>query len=560
VLCAALASALVPGPAFGASTRTDVTVLGTTYDIDNYDASGMGDDTPALTHDVTAKLTSYAVDQTEAHTLDLVFGTNGDTDWVRFNVTSGDLLDKASFLFRATSTMYNVDTVIEVYGPHASSSFPYTDGWLSGEGDPIAQASNDEDYWRDWSHGTHDSGLLFRPSVAGTYYVRIRPYAGGGIYNSEAGSYTLHMKRGLLQRVDGATRIQTAIEVSRLIYGGAPGPEATPIAVVVANAFNFPDALGGSVLAGISDGVLLLTPPNALPAEVGAEITRLGAQRIYVVGGEAAVGPAVVTALQALPGNPPVYRVEGDDRYMTAVEVALQAQSDVAGYGETMPHLAILAYGQNFPDALAASAYSAARNVPILLTNSATLHPDTDEAFFHLGTTDVIIVGGTAVISAAIENQLKTRFGSGHVLRIAGDNRYETAKEFAAWACDIKGPGARDFAGVGTPASPNLVPRLQSRHFGIASGETFPDALAGGAACGLVTAPILLNSKSNPYGYLTQEHDGSLPPGDTDWVGEFHTQYPDDPFLDGLVFGGPAALTDTTMAIIDNSLMLVNAP
>lgn len=95
---------------------------------------------------------------------------------------------------------------------------------------------------------------------------------------------------------------------------------------------------------------------------------------------------------------------------------------------------------------------------------------------------------------------------------------------------------------------------------GIASGETFPDALAGGAACGLVGGPLLLNAKSNPYGYITAEFDGSLPPGDTDWVGEYHNIYPTTPFLESFVFGGTAAITADTMAILDNSLMLVSLP
>jgi len=344
------------------------------------------------------------------------------------------------------------------------------------------------------------------------------------------------------------------------MYQEAPAPAARDIAAVVACSANYPDALSGSVLAGVSDGPLLLTPRTYLPEEVGDEILRLGVSRVYVVGGSDVVSDDVFSAIQDLNPGIGVYRVEGDDRAMTAVEVALQAKADAVGYGEAFPTMAVVAFGWNFPDALAAAPLAAARNVPILLTRTATLNEDAEEALYHLGTTDVVIVGGPDVVGPAVEQRLKDILGSTHVLRLEGDTRYETAKVFASWACDLTGPGARGDALVGTSASSALLVRLDPWAFGIASGENFPDALSGGVACGLVNRPLLLTKRANPYGYITQEHDGSLPPGDTDWVGDYYSLYPTFPFGHGLVFGGPMAVDPTTMAIYDNSVMLVSNP
>lgn len=560
ILCIAMTATLLPGLAVAADPGGGVDALGTTYEIDTYDASGMGDGHPNLAHDITANIGDYGEDWFERHTLDLVDGASGDTDWVKFTVTSDEVnLDRTSFLIRTQSAAKGVDTVIEIYGPHATSTFTFTLGNLSGSGDPFATGVNDDDVW--CSPGlARDSAVLIRPSAPGVYYVRVRPWSMGGFYAGDAGPYTLHVKRGVFQRVAGADRIDTAIAVSEMMFQAATAPATRDIAAVVACSTNYPDALSGSVLAGVSEGPLLLTPGNDLPEEVGDEILRLGAQRVYVVGGSSVVSDAVFSEIQALDPGIGVYRVQGDDRAMTAVEVALQAKADAVGYGETIPTMAIVAYGWNFPDALAAAPFSAARNVPILLTKTATLNEDAEEALSHLGTTDVVIVGGPSVVGPAVEQRLKDLLGADHVLRLQGDTRYETAKMFASWASDLTGPGTRGDGVAGTVASPSMLPRLSPGSFGIASGENFPDALSGGIACGLAGRPLLLTKRSDPYGYIAAEHDGALPAGDTDWVSDYHAQYLATPFGHGLVFGGPAAIDESTMAILDNSVMLVSIP
>lgn len=557
IAAVAVLAATVPGPAIAGST---VHATATSAPADAYEH----DDSAAAARDVTALFAVYGGEYYESRTIDHVDTAVADEDWIKFTASADDVnIDKTSFMIRTQSTDNDMDTVIEVYGPHTSATFPHTPAHQSGADDPLAVDSNDDDPWKSFAY---DSCLVFRPTAPGTYYVRIRPWANSADqFVATAGDYDLILKKGLLGRIAGDDRIETALKASRALYQDhAAGPGTRNAGVVIANAYNYPDALGGSLLCGIADGPLLLTRTEVLSPGVADEIKRLGVNRVYVVGGPAAVSDSVFSALQAIHPSIAIYRVAGDDRIWTAAEVAEQARADVAGYSETMPGLAIVAYAYNYPDALAASAFATARNVPVLLTGTATLAKDTADIMTHLGTTDVIIMGGTTVIAPAVETQLAARFGASHVMRIAGSDRYETAKEFASWACDLKGPGSRGDGKVGLPAAPSALDRLNPMRFGIASGETFADALPGGVACGLSGSvpggfPILLNRKATPYGYVTSEFDGSLPAGDTDWMTDVHNQTT-EPFGPSMVFGGFAAITGQTGAILDNSIMLVNAP
>jgi Tol biopolymer transport system component len=81
--------------------------------------------------------------------------------------------------------------------------------------------------------------------------------------------------------VAGPDRYATAVEASKVGY---PSGAAS---VVIATGENWPDALGGSALAGAVDGPLLLTRATTIPDVTRAEIVRLKAKTAYVLGGAA---------------------------------------------------------------------------------------------------------------------------------------------------------------------------------------------------------------------------------------------------------------------------------
>ena len=111
-------------------------------------------------------------------------------------------------------------------------------------------------------------------------------------------------------------------------------------------------------------------------------------------------------------------RLGGVDRYETAVLVAEEVKSRGLA-GSTV----VLASGLNFPDALVGGA-SPEPSV-VLLTRPSSLPPSTLSVLRQPWVSTVRIVGGTAVVSTAVENQVRAL---GKVVeRVAGPTRYETS-------------------------------------------------------------------------------------------------------------------------------------
>ncbi|MBN2823136.1 MAG: cell wall-binding repeat-containing protein [Coriobacteriia bacterium] len=118
-----------------------------------------------------------------------------------------------------------------------------------------------------------------------------------------------------------------------------------------------------------------------------------------------------------------VVRLQGGNRYATAI--ALSEATFAAGSAKTV----ILATGEDFPDALAASPLAGAYECPLLLTAKASLSSGVLTELGRLGATKVIIVGGTSAVSSSVDTAIKA---SGRTVeRLKGENRYATAVAIA---------------------------------------------------------------------------------------------------------------------------------
>ncbi|KPU43701.1 N-acetylmuramoyl-L-alanine amidase LytC precursor [Oxobacter pfennigii] len=115
-------------------------------------------------------------------------------------------------------------------------------------------------------------------------------------------------------------------------------------------------------------------------------------------------------------------RIQGDDRYKTAVEISKAAFEQDSMF-------AILAYGEDYPDALAAAPLAKLYSAPILLTEKESLNASTAAEMERLGVEKVLIVGGEGVVSKAVEDQLKAMGIEPY--RVAGADRYETSVKIA---------------------------------------------------------------------------------------------------------------------------------
>jgi hypothetical protein len=80
--------------------------------------------------------------------------------------------------------------------------------------------------------------------------------------------------------------------------------------------------------------------------------------------------------------------------------------------------------GENFPDALGVGPASALNRGPILMVRKTSIPTPTRNELSRLRPDRIVVVGGTAVISASVESQLGAW---APVSRIGGANRYETA-------------------------------------------------------------------------------------------------------------------------------------
>ncbi len=185
----------------------------------------------------------------------------------------------------------------------------------------------------------------------------------------------------------------------------------------------------------------------------GVQVPRGGAVRtdFSLLLGSCALDPGpIVTAVE---------RLAGADRYLTAVEVSSQFDAGVPAV--------YLATGAQFPDALGAAARAGSLDVPLLLTPGDRLPAQVRDEIRRLAPEHVYVLGGSRAVADDTLDQVQDAVPQARVRRVGGKDRYETASLVAG-----------QFAAADTVF--------------VATGENYPDALAGAAAAGAQEGPLLL--------------------------------------------------------------------
>lgn len=126
--------------------------------------------------------------------------------------------------------------------------------------------------------------------------------------------------------------------------------------------------------------------------------------------------------------GPSVLRVGGEDRIGTAVALSQSRFSAGTGQGP-LAETVVLARADGYPDALAGGPLAANANAPVLLTDTAALHPAVAQEITRLGAERAVLLGGGAALSATIERDLEAQ--GLDVERLAGLDRFETARLIA---------------------------------------------------------------------------------------------------------------------------------
>lgn len=277
-------------------------------------------------------------------------------------------------------------------------------------------------------------------------------------------------------RISGANRIDTAANIANNCYSSNVND------VVLTTAYNFPDALSGSVLAA-KLGAPVLSVGYGQKDSVSTFryiLTHLNkGGTIHILGGTGVVNKTVENLLTALDYK--IDRISGATRFETAAKIC----DKIAPAVGTPVFLAIY---DNYPDALSASAIAAINGYPILLSQKSSLPNATFAELQKVQPSTVYIVGGTGTISDNIKTQIKsavTGIQDTNIVRIAGANRFATSIAIAQYF------------------------NLDTTNAVITTGYNYPDALAGSILACKMNAPMILVGKKGEVSAQKQYLDSS---------------------------------------------------
>ena len=265
-------------------------------------------------------------------------------------------------------------------------------------------------------------------------------------------------------RLAGADRYQTAIAISKSGWTKSDN-------VILVDGNNYPDALVGSSYAYSKDAPILTTPADKLNSDISAEIARLGAKTVYILGNTTSVSQSVADELSQRYN---VVRIGGADIFDTAVKVGEEIRKT-----KTFDTVALATQG-GFADALAIAPFSARNNMPLLFSGKDNLRDDTLQALKEWNIKNVVIAGGTGVVSTTVEDTLKNM--GIIVTRLAGQDRYDTALEIVK----------------------HFAPAGGYTNISVCTGENYPDALTGAVLAAKNNTPLVLVRKDSVKDTISQ--------------------------------------------------------
>lgn len=219
--------------------------------------------------------------------------------------------------------------------------------------------------------------------------------------------------------LDAGDNIGTAIAWSQLAFADGSATDA-----LLGRHDVFADNLASGLPQGVSDAPLLLNPTDELNENVLEELNRLGVDTVHILGGELAISEDVVDELEAEGFD--TQRYSGPTRIETAVDIA------AAFAPNATQAIVSRAFGneggdetQAFADALAAGAWAAEDEIPVLFTQQDVLTGSTADYLQASDITEVFVVGGTQAVSNGVVAEIEAH--GIDVTRVSGSNRFATA-------------------------------------------------------------------------------------------------------------------------------------
>lgn len=366
----------------------------------------------------------------------LAFGVQADAE----ATVSSIVFNRTEYVFdgvmTGTATISGTPTVGQTLtatpGTWSPADVTFSYQWKSN-GAPISGATNST-----YELTADDAGDTIVVIVTGTK---------AGYTSVDAISPGVTIGLGTLTTVVPVITGEAAIGSTLTANPGAWGP--APVS------FDFQWLSDGVPIPGATDPTYLVTFSDAGKA---ISVTVTGSKAGYTSASTTSL-PTVTLPTDAVPA---VDRFAGDDRYETAVEISREFS---AGVGRVY-----LATGTNYPDALSAAAAGGYLGAPVLLTTPDQVPAIVMTELNRLAPDEIVIVGSTASVSAAVAAQVADVTSDPTVIRIGGVDRFETSRMIAE----------------------DAFPEDATAAAYLATGLNFPDALAAGPAAAHREGPVIL--------------------------------------------------------------------
>ena len=341
-----------------------------------------------------------------------------------------------------------------------------------------------------WVFEDAGDGLTYIRSLSGLYFdvdeglaqddVNVKAWK----FNGSAAQKFTFKSVARVPRYAGDSAVQTSAAISQAAF-----PSSSEW-VVIARDDDFADAMSATGLAGVLDAPIVLTDRFGLSEEARAEIARLKPSHAYVIGGNVAMPGDFEGELSLLGVD--AQRLFGYEAYDTSVACA----QEIVAHGGSADK-AIIAYGQDFSDALSMSSFAYKYGVPIFLQTFGDTSVErglTDDAVAMLtgegvfANANVFVAGGLGAVSD--ESLVPITADNRSVVRLAGYDGYDTSNQIALWMTSH---------GDAADGAPYLDPATVCIACGAAPAKGV-DALSGAALAGRAGGVMLLASSNPAYG------------------------------------------------------------
>lgn len=260
----------------------------------------------------------------------------------------------------------------------------------------------------------------------------------------------------------GLDRCETAVQVSQ------EGWENGSDTVILAGWDGLADGLAVTPLAAAIDAPILISTRTGLDTNTKAEIDRLQASNVIIVGGEKTVTPEVEKQLKSMGLN--VKRIAGEDRMRTSFAIAKELENVLSAEGKKISQVFVTGGYDGEADALSISSNAGKLEQPILLVEKNHVADDV-KLWINDKSAEATIIGGTYAVGSNVKEDLE-KTTNREVKRIGGNNVQETNAEVI-----------------------NMY-HYKSKGLFIAQDKNLVDALAAGPLAAKKNIPVVLGTNN----------------------------------------------------------------